>query len=94
MVAQIERRFIKDRQRNGIEWAKSEGVYRGGKRRLNREQAATMSAAGFGASAIARALGCSRMQVYRIRGLKETFAGELLPTKRPRPRRRTYHDPD
>src|SRR3954452_11865422 len=31
MVAQMERRFIKERQRVGIAKAKTEGVYRGGK---------------------------------------------------------------
>ena len=35
MVAQMERRFIKERQREGIERAKADGVYRGGKRRLD-----------------------------------------------------------
>ena len=34
MVAQMERRFIKERQRDGIERAKGEGVYLGGQRRL------------------------------------------------------------
>lgn len=29
MVAQMERRFIKERQREGIERAKADGVYRG-----------------------------------------------------------------
>src|SRR3954451_24629613 len=66
MVAQMERRFIKDRQRDGVERAKGEGVYRGGKRRLDREVVKAMAAAGHGAAAIAKALGCSRMQVYRI----------------------------
>ena len=37
MVAQMERRFIKDRQREGIERAKADGVYWGGKRRVCRE---------------------------------------------------------
>ena len=37
MVAQMERRFIRERQREGIERAKADGVYRGGKRRLDRE---------------------------------------------------------
>src|SRR4028118_1578467 len=36
MVAQMERRFIKERQREGIERAKHEGVYKGGKRRIDR----------------------------------------------------------
>lgn len=35
MVAQMERRFIKERQRDGIEKAKAHGSYRGGKRRLD-----------------------------------------------------------
>jgi DNA invertase Pin-like site-specific DNA recombinase len=66
MVAQMERRFIKERQREGIERAKVEGVYAGGKRRLDRERIKVLHADGNGASAIARAIGCSRMQVYRV----------------------------
>src|SRR4051812_43717531 len=66
MVAQMERRFIRERQREGIERAKAEGVYRGGKRRVCRETAKAMAAAGHGPAAIANAVGCSRMQVYRI----------------------------
>ena len=62
----MERRFIKERQREGIERAKAEGVYRGGTRRLDREEIRSMKAVGLGPSAIAAALGCSRMQVYRI----------------------------
>ncbi len=66
MVAQMERRFIKERQRDGIEKAKAEGAYQGGKRRLDRAEVKALSAVGHGPAAIARALGCSRMQVYRI----------------------------
>ena len=66
MVAQMERRFIKERQRDGIENAKATGVYKGGKRRLDRAEVKAMSVAGHGPAVIARALGCSRMQVYRI----------------------------
>src|SRR3954471_3091040 len=66
MVAQMERRFIKERQREGIERAKSDGLYRGGKRRLDRDAVTAMKAAGHGPAAIAKALGCSRMQIYRI----------------------------
>src|SRR5215203_1630762 len=66
MVAQMERRFIKERQRDGIERAKAEGVYRGGKRRVDRDKVMAMTAAGDGPAAIASAVGCSRMQVYRI----------------------------
>jgi DNA invertase Pin-like site-specific DNA recombinase len=66
MVAQMERRFIKERQREGIQKAKLEGIYRGGKRRLDRGRVAELQAQGLGPAAIARLLQCSRMQVYRI----------------------------
>ena len=72
MVAQMERRFIKDRQREGISLARTKGVYRGGKQRLNRDEIRSMHAAGAGAASIAKALNCSRMQVYRV--LKEMSA--------------------
>jgi DNA invertase Pin-like site-specific DNA recombinase len=66
MVAQMERRFIKERQREGIERAKADGVYQGGERRLNRAKVKALHARGEGQAAIAKALRCSRMQVYRI----------------------------
>ena len=66
MVAQMERRFIKERQREGIARAKSEGVYTGGKRRLDRDRIRALHATGNGPAAIAREVGCSRMQVYRV----------------------------
>lgn len=68
MVAQMERRFIKERQRDGIEKAKAEGVYRGGKRRLDHAKVLALHKAGQGPAAIAKAIGCSRMQVYRVLG--------------------------
>ena len=70
MVAQMERRFIKERQREGIERAKAAGTYLGGKRRLDRDRIHALHQAGSGPAAIARALGCSRMHVYRV--LKDT----------------------
>jgi DNA invertase Pin-like site-specific DNA recombinase len=66
MVAQMERRFIKSRQVEGIARAKSAGVYRGGKRRLDRAKIQSLQEAGLGPAAIAKSIGCSRMQVYRI----------------------------
>ncbi len=66
MVAQMERRFIKDRQRDGIEQAKARGVYRGGKRRLDRTAISALAAEGHSPTLIARRVGCSRMQVYRV----------------------------
>ena len=66
MVAQMERRFIKERQRDGINKAKTDGVYRGGKQRIDRDVVLEMRSKGVGPAAIAKAVGCSRMQVYRI----------------------------
>ncbi|WP_323012960.1 recombinase family protein [Devosia sp.] len=66
MVAQMERRFIKERQREGIVRAKEEGRYKGGKRRLDHEAIRTMKANGLSPSEIAKQVGCSRMQVYRV----------------------------
>ncbi|QUS37810.1 recombinase family protein [Tardiphaga alba] len=66
MVAQMERRFIKERQREGIERAKASGIYKGGKRRLDRERIIKLRDAGKGPAAIAREVGCSRMHVYRV----------------------------
>jgi DNA invertase Pin-like site-specific DNA recombinase len=66
MVAQMERRFIKERQRDGIERAKGEGIYAGGKCRLDRERIKALHGARAGPAAIARELGCSQMQVYRV----------------------------
>ena len=66
MVSEMERRFILERQREGIEAAKAKGVYKGGTKRLDRDKILAMKAAGTGPAAIARAFGCSRMQVYRI----------------------------
>ncbi len=59
MVAQMERRFIKERQREGIDRAKAEGVYRGGQPRLDRSLIAALHAEGHGPAAIAKAVGCS-----------------------------------
>lgn len=66
MVAQMERRFIKERQREGIAKAKLDGAYRGGIRRLDRTEVRDLRKAGVGIGEIAKTVGCSRMQVYRI----------------------------
>lgn len=66
MVAEIERRFIKERQREGIEQAKAKGVYRGGKTRIDHKRIMKLSADGLGQGEIAAAMGCSRMQIYRV----------------------------
>jgi len=66
MVAQMERRFIKERQREGIQKAKANGIYRGGKPRLDRQKIVALSKSGLTPAQIAEEIGCSRMQVYRL----------------------------
>lgn len=66
MVVQMERRFILERQREGIARAKSRGAYKGGKRRINRQRIRQLDASGLSPSEIAIEVGCSRMQVYRV----------------------------
>lgn len=66
MVAQMERRFIKERQREGIQRAKADGRYTGGKARIDAAKVRELAASGMRPSTIAATIGCSRMQVYRI----------------------------
>lgn len=66
MVATMERRFIKERQKEGITRAKALGVYRGGRVRLDHELIHRLHAEGLGVSRIANTVRCSRMQVYRV----------------------------
>lgn len=72
MVAQMERRFIKERQREGIEQAKRDGVYKGGTPRLDRGKVFALRGEGHTPTQIAKKVGCSRMQIYRILGEKRT----------------------
>lgn len=67
MVAELERSFLRERQRAGIEAAKSRGVYRGRKAKTDAKAILDMLADGLKPSAIARGLGVSRMTVYRAR---------------------------
>lgn len=66
MVAQMERRFIKERQHEGIARAKAKGVYKGGRARLDYSMILKLHKEAVSVSAIAKAANCSRMQVYRI----------------------------
>jgi DNA invertase Pin-like site-specific DNA recombinase len=66
MVAEMERRFIKERQREGIERAKGIGAYNGGKARIDRQRVLDLVRANVGVTEIAKKIKCSRMQVYRI----------------------------
>jgi DNA invertase Pin-like site-specific DNA recombinase len=65
MVAEMERRFILERQRTGIEAAKKRGVYRGRKPSVPVDEVRKMREDGKGPADIAAALGISRMSVWR-----------------------------
>jgi DNA invertase Pin-like site-specific DNA recombinase len=76
MVAQMERRFTRERQREGIERAKAANLYTGGKRRLDYALILELHASGMGPSAIAKIARCSRMQIYRV--VRGPQAAELI----------------
>lgn len=65
MVADMELKFIKDRQRAGIDAAKAEGIYKGRKKSVDDEEIRRRIAAGATKAAVARELNVSRMTVYR-----------------------------
>ncbi|ACM31460.1 MULTISPECIES: recombinase family protein [Rhizobium/Agrobacterium group] len=65
MVADMELKFIKDRQRAGIEAAKAEGVYKGRKKTVDNDDIRRRLATGASKAAIARDLKVSRMTIYR-----------------------------
>ena len=69
MVAEMEVGFIRERQRAGIEAAKARGVYKGRPVTLDHAKIIDLHKKGNGATAIAKAIGCSRGAVYKVLGL-------------------------
>jgi DNA invertase Pin-like site-specific DNA recombinase len=65
MVADMELKFIKDRQRAGIDVAKAEGVYKGRKKNIDDDEIRRRITAGASKASVARDLKVSRMTVYR-----------------------------
>ena len=65
-VAQFERERIKERQAEGIKKAKADGVYKGGKPRIDRAEVARLKAEGLNPTQIAAKLGINRVTVYRL----------------------------
>lgn len=81
MVADMELKFIKDRQKAGIEAAKIQGVYTGRAKTVDDNEIRRRVASGESKAGIARDLKISRMTVYRALG---TFpAPTELPDKPP-----------
>ncbi|NTH49163.1 recombinase family protein [Agrobacterium rhizogenes] len=73
MVADMELKFIKDRQRAGIEAARAEGVYKGRKKNVDDDEIRRRIFAGASKASVARELKVSRMTVYR--------ALDIIPSK-------------
>ena len=65
-VAEFENDLRRERQREGIAKAKSNGVYKGRKAAVNTERVKELIASGTAISEIARQLGCHRQTVYRL----------------------------
>ncbi|MBB5661090.1 recombinase family protein [Brevundimonas halotolerans] len=68
MVAELERSFLRERQRAGIVAAKARGAYKGRRKSVDSAAIASLLAQGLGPTAIAKHLGISRMTVYRETG--------------------------
>jgi DNA invertase Pin-like site-specific DNA recombinase len=65
----VEVGFIRERQRAGIDAAKARGVYKSRPVTLDHAKIIDLHKKGNGASAIAKAIGCSRGAVYKVLGL-------------------------
>ena len=65
MVADMELKFIRDRQRAGIDAAKKKGVYKGRQKQVDEEKIRQLAAEKVPKAQIARDLKVSRMSVYR-----------------------------
>jgi DNA invertase Pin-like site-specific DNA recombinase len=66
VFAAFETDVRRERQLEGIALAKRQGVYKGGKPRLDRERVKDLSDNGLGPASIARELGMARSSVYRL----------------------------
>jgi DNA invertase Pin-like site-specific DNA recombinase len=65
MVADMELKFIRDRQRAGFDAAKDKGVYKGRQKRVDDDAIRRLASEGGPKAQIARDLGVSRMTIYR-----------------------------
>lgn len=66
MVANMELKVVKDRQRAGIGAARAEGIHNGRKKNTDDDEIRRRIAAGASKAGGARDLNVSRMTVYRV----------------------------
>ena len=74
VFAEFENSLRRERQKDGIEKAKTAGVYKGRKPTIDAAEVARLKAEGLGAAAIAKKLAIGRASVYRV--LEESQEGE------------------
>jgi DNA invertase Pin-like site-specific DNA recombinase len=90
VFAQFETDVRRERQAEGIAKAKKAGVYTGGKPRIDRQRVLELVDQDSGVAAAARALGISRMSVYRILGERAAKPQKTVSSPpRLRPRRKS-----
>lgn len=65
-IAEFESDIRRERQREGIERAKEDGVYKGRQRSIDSDAVRSLKDSGVGPSDIARKLGIGRASVYRV----------------------------
>lgn len=65
-VAEFENNLRRERQRDGIEKAKRQGRYKGGKARIDPHRVKQMLSEGMKPTEVANALGINRASVYRL----------------------------
>lgn len=80
--AQFESDIRRERQAEGISKAKMAGVYTGAKPRISRDEVLALINSGSGPAAAARALGVSRMSIYRIIGEHTKSADRAIGPRR------------
>jgi len=66
VFAELETNLRKERQMEGIAKAKANGVYKGGKKKINVDEIKRLKAEGYGATKIAKELNIHRDSVYRL----------------------------
>ena len=78
MVADMELKFIKDRQRAGIEVARGKGVYKGRRKAVDEIEIRSRIASGSTKAQVARDMCVSRMTVYRALQKLPSTEGESV----------------